>query len=118
MPRLKKSKLTGRVGVAGEAKRLATSISIPRQASDAPKILEMNVTHFPEKPVKAVASINDFNTQGKNLVIASKIVNQHPAFSLSSPLLKNGFPTITYLDLLSLETPHTTSQLANIRKYE
>ena len=116
MPRLKKSKGKGKVGVAGEAKRLVTSISIPRQASDAPKILEINVTHFPEKPVKAVASINDFNTQGKNLVIASKIVNQHPAISLSSPLLKNGFRTITYLDLLSKETPHTTSQLANIRK--
>ena len=118
MPRLKKSKLTGRVGVAGEAKRLATSISIPRQASDAPKILEMNVTHFPEKPVKAVASINDFNTQGKNLVMTSRIVNQYPAIVLSSPLLKNGFHTITYLDLLSLGTAHTTSQLANIRKYD
>ena len=80
MPRLKKSKLTGRVGVASEA----FSISIPRQASNAPKIqtsevhlkdmhhahlLEMNETHFPEKPAKAVASINDLNTQGKNLGI-------------------------------------------------
>ena len=84
MPRLKKSKLTGRVGVASEAKRLAFSISIPTQASNAPKIqtsevhlkdmhhahlLEMNETHFPEKPAKAVASINDLNTQGKNLDI-------------------------------------------------
>ena len=133
MPRLKKSKLTGRVGVASEAKRLATSISIPRQASDAPEIqtseiqlkdtrhaqlLEMNETHFPEKPVKAVASINDFNTQGKNLVMTSRIVNQYPAIVLSSPLLKNGFHTITYLDLLSLGTAHTTSQLANIREYD
>ena len=97
MPRLKKSKLTGRVGVASEAKRLATSISIPRQASDAPEIqtseiqlkdtrhaqlLEMNETHFPEKPVKVVASINDFNTQGKNLVMASRIVNQCSAILL------------------------------------
>ena len=130
---LKKSKLTVRVGVASEAKRLATSISIPRQASDAPKIqtseiqlkdthhaqlLEMNETHFPEKPVKAVASMNDLNTQGKNLVMASRIVNQHPPIPLSSPLLKNGFHTITYLDLLSLETAHTTSQLVNVRKYD
>ena len=124
MPRLKKSKLTGRVGVANEAKRLTTSISIPKQASDTPKIqtsvhqlkdthhaqlLEMNETHFPEKPVKAVTSINDFNTQGKNLVMASRIVNQHPAIPLSSPLLKNGFHTRTYLDLLPMETAHTTS---------
>ena len=131
MPRLKKSKLTGTVGVASEAKRLATSISIPKQASDTPKIqtsvhqlkdthhaqlLEMNETHFPEKPVKAVASMNGLNTQGKNLVMASRIVNQHPPIPLSSPLLKNGFHTITYLDLLSLETAHTTSQLANVRK--
>ena len=130
---LKKSKLTVRVGVASEAKRLATSISIPRQASDAPKIqtseiqlkdthhaqlLEINETHFPEKPVKAVASLNDLNTQGKNLVMASRIVNQHPPIPLSSPLLKNGFQTITYLDLLSLETAHTTSQLVNVRKYD
>ena len=76
----------------------------------------MNETHFPEKPVKAVASINDFNTQGKNLVMASRIVNQHPGIPLSSPLLKNGFHTITYLDLLSLEIAHTTSELVNIRK--
>ena len=97
VPRLKKSKLTGRVGVASEAKRLATSISIPKQASDAPEIqtseiqlkdthhaqlLEMNETHFPEKPVKVVASINDFNTQGKNLVMASGIVNQCSAILL------------------------------------
>ena len=38
MPKLKKSKLTDGVGVVSEAKCLATSISIPRQASDAPKI--------------------------------------------------------------------------------
>ena len=117
MPRLKKSKLTGSEAklTASEAKHLATSISIPRQASNAPKIqtsetqlkgthhaqlLEMNETHVPEKPVKAVASINDFNTEGKNLVIASRIVNQHPEIPLSSPLLKNDFHTITCLDLL------------------
>ena len=78
----------------------------------------MNQNHFPEMPVKAVANINDLSTQGKNLVMASRIVNQHPPIPLSSPLLKNGFHTITYLDLLSLETAHTTSQLANIRKYD
>ena len=131
MLQLKKSKLTCRVGVASEAKRLASSISIPRQASDPPKIrtseihlkdthhaqlLEMNENHFPEKPVKAVVNINDLNAQGKNLVMASRIVNQHPPIPLSSPLLKNGFHTITYLDLLSLEKAHTTSQLANVRK--
>ena len=133
MPRPKKSKLTGTVGVASETKRFATSISIPREASDAPKIqtsevqlndthhaklLEMNETHFPEKPVKAVSSINNLNTQGKNLVMASRIVNQHPPIPLSSPLLQNGFHTITYIDLLSLETAHRTSQLANVRKYD
>ena len=133
MLQLKKSKLTCRVGVASEAKRLASSISIPRQASDPPKIrtseihlkdthhaqlLEMNENHFPEKPVKAVVNINDLNAQGKNLVMASRIVNQHPPIPLSSPLLKNGFHTITYLDLLSLETAHTTSQLVNVRKYD
>ena len=131
MLQVKKSKLACRVGVASEAKRLATSISIPRQASDAPKIrtneihlkdthhaqlLKMNENHFPEKPVKAVVNINDLNAQGKNLVMASRIVNQHPPIPLSSPLLKNGFHTITYLDLLSLEKAHTTSQLANVRK--
>ena len=131
MLQVKKSKLACRVGVASEAKRLATSISIPRQASDAPKIrtneihlkdthhaqlLKMNENHLPEKPVKAVVNINDLNAQGKNLVMASRIVNQHPPIPLSSPLLKNGFHTITYLDLLSLEKAHTTSQLANVRK--
>ena len=78
----------------------------------------MNQNHFPEMPVKAVANINDLNTQGKNLLMASRIVNQHPPIPLSSPLLKNGFHTITYLDLLSLETAHTTSQLVKVRKYD
>ena len=50
--------------------------------------------------------------------MASRIVNQHPPIPLSSPLLQNGFHTITYLDLLSLETAHRTSQLANVRKYD
>ena len=133
MPRLKKFKLTGRASVASEAKRLATNISIPRLASDTPKsqtsevqlkdmhhsqLLEMNKTHFPEKLIKAFASINGLNTQEKNVVTASRVVNQHPPIPLSSSLLKNGFHTITYLDLLSLETAHTTSQLANIRKYD
>ena len=78
----------------------------------------MNETHFPEKPVKVVASINDLNILGKNLVMASTIVNQHPPIPLPSPQLKNGFNKITYLDLESLETAHTTSQLANKIKYD
>ena len=78
----------------------------------------MNETHFPEKPVKVVASINDLNTLGKNLVMASTIVNQHPPIPLPSPQLKNGFNKITYLDLESLETAHTTSQLDNKIKYD
>ena len=62
---------------------------------DHAKLLAMNETHFPEKPVKVVANINDLNTQGKNLVMASRIVNQHPPIPLLSPQLKNGFHTIT-----------------------
>ena len=50
--------------------------------------------------------------------MASRFVNQHPPIPFSSPLLKNDFHTTPYLGLLSLETTHTTSQLANVRKHD
>ena len=132
MPKIRKSKLTGRVGVASEAKRFTSNISVSEKyrsnASNTetsqvpfcdqyhPEIYKKQAT-YDDDADHSVAVTNTIQENKLNYTITSKIITQLPSIPFSTSLLRNGCHSLSYLDLLLLESVHSTSQLGKIRKY-
>ena len=135
MPKIRKSKFTGRVGVANEAKRFASNIYVSEKRRSNASNIETSQVPLCEQyhPVSeiyrkqatcdidvdhAVAVTNTIQETNLNYTITSKIITQLPSIPFSTSLLRNGCHSLTYLDLLSLECVHSTSQLEKIQKYD
>ena len=132
MPKIRKSKLTGRVGVANEAKRFTSNISVSEKyrsnASNTetsqvplcdqyhPEIYKKQAT-YDDDADHSVAATNTIQETKLNFTITSKVITQLPSIPFSTSLLRNGCHSLSYLDLLLLESVHLTSQLGKIRKY-
>ena len=128
MPKIWKSKFTDRVGVASEAIRLASNIRVLEkywanasniETSQVPlcdqyhpvsEICKKQATYDVDAD-HTVAVTNTIQETNFNYTITSKIITRLPSAPSSTSLLRNGCHSLTYLDLLSLESVHSTSQL-------
>ena len=135
MPKIRKSKFTGRVGVANNAKRFASNISVSEKYRSNASNIETSQVPLCDQyhPVSeiykeqatcdidadhTVAVTNTIQETRLNYTITSKIITQLLSILFSTSLLRKGCHGLTYLDLLSLVSVHSTPQLEKIRKYE
>ena len=66
----------------------------------------------------SVAVTNTIQETKLNYTITSKIITPVPSIPFSNSLLRNGCHILAHLDLLSLGSVYSTSQLKKIRKYD
>ena len=124
MPKVRKSKFTGRIGVANEAKRFASSVSVKTsqvplcdQYHPVPEIYKRQATYDIDVDHTVVLT-NTIQRTKLNYTITSKIITQLSSIPFSTSLLRSGCHSLTYLDPISLESFHATSQLEKIQKYD
>ena len=135
MSKVRKSKFTGRVGAAIEAKTFASNISFSEKYRSNASNIETSQVSLCDQyhPVSviykkqatydidadhAVAITNTIQETKLNCTITSKIITQVPSIPFSTSLLRHGCHILAHLDLLSLESVHATSQPKEIRKYD
>ena len=135
MTKIRKSKFTSRVGVANEGKRFASNISVSENIGQMllissqvrfPYVTNIiqyqrfirNKLHTTSMPDHTVPVTNTNQETKLNYTITSNIITQLPSIRFSTSLLRNGRHSLTYLDLLSLESARSRSQLEKIWKYD
>ena len=134
--RKQKSNLTGRVGTANDARKSAQNISVAPKKQITHKTFEEIITIVDESDMNSAVPANSTN-QSTYISLPSEYYREEREEldvyqrnevdgiylkitkslndPLQKPISKNGFHSITYLDLVSLEVSHSQHQLSNIR---
>ena len=134
--RRQKSNLTGRVGAANDTRKSAQHISVAPKKQIPQKTFEEIITIVDESDMNSTVPTNSTNQstyvslpsehcreEREELHVSQRNevdrfdlkITKNLNVPLQKPILENGFHSITYLDLVSLEVSHSQHQLSNIR---
>ena len=133
IPKRQKSSLTGRVGVASDARRATTNISVlPKKQKKEQMLIEETVIEDEwhgfdvkggdnrEYRKESLLSETEKGEKAKTISGYKEKCDFKIIYNINIPfrdvILRNGCHSITHLDLISLEVSHNQSQLAKTRK--